>query len=225
VTFSISGRCPRSGEFGIAVASSSPAVAARCAHARAGAGVVAAQNITDPRLGQQGLALLAEGLPAEGVVAKLRASTPYIEYRQLVVLGRSGPAAVFSGSGALGVHAAALGEDCAAAGNLLADAGVPAAMVAAFAVSPEAPLAARLVAAMRAGMAAGGEAGPVHSAGLLVMRDLPWPIADLRVDWTEADPIAELAALWALWAPQQEAYISRALNPDAAPAFGVPGDP
>jgi uncharacterized Ntn-hydrolase superfamily protein len=65
----------------------------------------------------------------------------------------------------------------------------------------------------------------VHSAGLLVVRDLPWPIADLRVDWTEVDPIEELAALWALWAPQQEAYLSRALNPDAAPAFGVPGDP
>jgi uncharacterized Ntn-hydrolase superfamily protein len=224
MTFSISGRCPHSGEFGIAVASSSPAVAARCAHARAGAGVVAAQNITDPRLGQQGLALLAEGLSAEATLARLRASTPHTEYRQLVVLGRAGPAAVFSGSGALGVHAAAIGEDCAAAGNLLADAGVPAAMVAAFATHPEAPLAERLVAAMRAGVAAGGEAGPVHSAGLLVVRDLPWPIADLRVDWTEADPIAELAALWQLWQPQQEAYLSRALNPDVAPSFGVPGD-
>lgn len=225
MTFSISGRCPRTGEFGIAVSSSSPAVAARCAHARAGAGVVGAQNITDPRLGQRGLALLAEGLAAPAVLARLTEATPHIQYRQLVVLGPSGPAAVFHGSGTLGVHGGALGQDCAAAGNLLAHDGVPQAMVAAFEAAADQPLAARLLAAMRAGLAAGGEAGPVHSAGMLVVRDQPWPVADLRVDWTEGDPVAELAALWALWQPQQEAYVSRALDPSAAPAFGVAGDP
>lgn len=225
MTFSISGRCPRTGEFGIAVSSSSPAVAARCAHARAGAGVVAAQNITDPRLGQQGLAWLAEGMAATDVLARLRASTPFIEYRQLVVLGRAGPAAVFSGSGTLGLHGAAPGADCAAAGNMLADTAVPRRMVEAFEASPDAPLGSRLVAALQAGLAAGGEAGPVHSAGLLVVRDQPWPVADLRVDWAEADPVAALAALWARWQPEQEAYLQRALDPTAAPAFGVPGDP
>jgi uncharacterized Ntn-hydrolase superfamily protein len=226
VTFSISGRCGRTGEFGIAVSSSSPAVAARCAHARSGAGVVAAQNITDPRLGQRGLDLLAEGLSPEAVLARLREGNPHIEHRQLVVVGRAGPAAVFSGSGALGVHAAAVGADCAAAGNLLASPQVPRRMVEAFEADPAAPLGDRLVAAMRAGVAAGGEAGPVHSAGMLVVRDLPWPVADLRVDWTESgDPIEALAALWELWKPQQEDYVRRALDPGAAPAFGVPGDP
>jgi uncharacterized Ntn-hydrolase superfamily protein len=224
MTFSISGRCGRTGEFGIAVSSSSPAVAARCAHARAGAGVVAAQNITDPRLGQRGLALLAEGMAAEDVLQRLRES-PHIEYRQLVVLGRTGPAVAFSGSGALGVHGAAIGTDCAAAGNLLANPGVPQRMVEAFGAMPGAALGDRLVAAMQAGMAAGGEAGPVHSAGMLVVRDLPWPVADLRIDWTEGDPIEALAALWQVWKPQQEDYVRRALDPSAAPAFGVPGDP
>ncbi len=225
MTFSISGRCPLSGEFGIAVSSSSPAVAARCAHARAGVGVVGAQNITDPRLGQQGLALLAEGLAAEAALARLVAGTPHSAYRQLVVLGREAPAAVFHGAGTLGIHGHALGQDCAAAGNMLANAGVPAAMVGAFEAATGEPLAERLLAAMQAGLAAGGEAGPVHSAGLVVVRDQPWPLADLRVDWTEGDPIAELAALWALWQPQQEAYVGRALNPGAAPSFGVAGNP
>lgn len=224
MTFSISGRCGRTGAFGIAVSSSSPAVAARCAHARAGAGVVAAQNITDPRLGQRGLALLAEGLSPEAVMATLR-QDPNIAFRQLVVLGREGPAAIFSGEGALGVHAAAIGTDGAAAGNLLANPEVPRAMVAAFEADPAAALGDRLVAAMRAGVAAGGEAGPVRSAGMLVVRDLPWPVADLRIDWTEDDPIEALAALWEIWKPQQEDYVRRALNPGAAPAFGVPGDP
>jgi uncharacterized Ntn-hydrolase superfamily protein len=86
-------------------------------------------------------------------------------------------------------------------------------------------LCARLVAALQAGQDAGGEAGPVHSAGLLVVRDLPWPVADLRVDWAETDPIGALATLWALWLPQQEDYVRRALNPGEAPAFGVAGDP
>lgn len=224
MTFSISGRCGRTGAFGIAVSSSSPAVAARCAHARAVAGVVAAQNITDPRLGQRGLALLAEGLSAEAVMARL-VQDPNIAFRQLVVLGREGPAAIFSGEGALGVHAAAIGTDGAAAGNLLANPEVPRAMVAAFEADPAAALGDRLVAAMRAGVAAGGEAGPVRSAGMLVVRDLPWPVADLRIDWTEDDPIEALAALWEIWKPQQEDYVRRALDPGAAPAFGVPGDP
>lgn len=225
MTFSISGRCARTGEFGIAVCSSSPAVAARCAHARAGVGVVATQNITDPRLGPQGLALLAEGAPAAAVLDRLLAGTPHGAFRQLVVLGRDGPAAVFSGSATLGLHGAALGPDCAAAGNMLADAAVPQRIVEAFVAGPETPLGSRLVAAMQAGLAAGGEAGPVHSAGMLVVRAESWPIADLRVDWTEADPVGALAALWALWQPQQEDYLRRALDPSAAPSYGVAGDP
>jgi uncharacterized Ntn-hydrolase superfamily protein len=82
----------------------------------------------------------------------------------------------------------------------------------------------RLLAAMRAAMEAGGEAGPVHSAGLSVVRDAGWRVTDLRVDWTEADPIAELGGLLELWMPQRDAYVTRALEPAAAPTYGVPGD-
>jgi uncharacterized Ntn-hydrolase superfamily protein len=63
----------------------------------------------------------------------------------------------------------------------------------------------------------------VRSAGLLVGGEVPWPVADLRVDW-HADPAAELRALWELWEPQLEDYLTRALDPERAPAFGVAGD-
>jgi uncharacterized Ntn-hydrolase superfamily protein len=224
MTFSISARCARTGEFGIAVSSSSPAVAARCAHARAAVGALATQNITDPTLGPQGLDLLAAGLPAEAALERLRASALHIEYRQLALVDARGRTAAFSGARTLGTHATARAENVIAAGNLLHSQDVPAAMIAAFQATPGAPLGARLVAAMRAAVAAGGEAGPVHSAGLLVVRDVAWPVADLRVDWHDTDPIGALAALWELWAPQMDAYVTRALDPASAPVYGVPGD-
>lgn len=210
---------------GMAVSSSSPAVAARCAHARAGSGAVGTQNITDPTLGPKGLDLLAGGLPADEALARLKSVAPHVEYRQLIVIDTSGRTAVFSGRHTLGTHASAQGRDVASAGNLLSGPGVPKAIVASFEATAEQDLGDRLMAAMRAGVEAGGEAGPVHSAGMLIVDRVAWPIADLRVDWTEGDPIAELDALWRLWKPQMHDYVARALEPSKAPAYGVPGDP
>ena len=121
-------------------------------------------------------------------------------------------------------HEAAYGADAVAAGNLLDGPGVPQAMIDAFAAEPGLSLAARLLAALAAGLTAGGEAGPVHSAGLLVAGSVSWPVTDLRVDWTEGDPVAELAALHELWAPQEEDYLRRAVAPHEAPSYGVAGD-
>ncbi|MGH3224356.1 MAG: DUF1028 domain-containing protein, partial [Streptosporangiaceae bacterium] len=100
----------------------------------------------------------------------------------------------------------------AAAGNLLADSGVPAAMLAAFAARPGDGLGDRLIAALQAGLAAGGEVSPVRSAGLLIAESAPWPVTDLRVDWHD-DPVGQLAGLWQLWRPQADAYVVRALRP------------
>ena len=94
----------------------------------------------------------------------------------------------------------------------------------AFASRPEAPLAERLLAALEAGERAGGEEGPVRSAGLAVVDSLVWPTVDLRVDWHDA-PIAELRRVWEVYAPQAGDYRQRALDPTRAPSFGVPGDP
>lgn len=223
MTFSIAARSADAGLFGIAIASSSPAVAARCAHARAGAGAVATQNITDPSLGPRILSSLAGGAPAPQALSEALAATSFGAYRQLLVVAREGAPLVHSGEHALGTVASSIGRDAAAAGNLLAHARVPAVMIETF-ESASGHLGARLVAALRAGLASGGEAGPVHSAGLLVVRDQSWPIVDLRVDWSEGNPVAALADIWDIYSPQIDDYVRRALDPAAAPRFGVPGD-
>jgi uncharacterized Ntn-hydrolase superfamily protein len=64
----------------------------------------------------------------------------------------------------------------------------------------------------------------VHSAGLLIVRDVSWPIVDLRVDWTDDDPVAALSAIWRLYAPQIDDYVQRAIDPSRAPSYGVPGE-
>ncbi len=223
MTFSLAARCAKTGRFGIAISSSSPAVAARCAHARAGAGAVCSQNVTDPSLGPAALDLMALGAPAHIALDVLCATRDHIGYRQLVAIDAQGRTAIHSGANALGINAFAEGKDVASAGNLLANDGVPAAVVAAF-ERATGDFGDRLMSGLQAGLAAGGEAGPVHSAGLLIVDKVSWPVADLRVDWDESDPIGRLADLWALYRPQLDAYVTRALNPSGAPSYGVPGD-
>lgn len=222
MTFSLVARCPETGRFGMVISSSSPAVAARCAHARAGVGAVASQNVTDPRLGPRTLDLMAGGARADEAVAILAREMAHPDYRQLLVVDRHGGAAIHSGAKALGVWAEAVGEGCAAGGNLLADPSVPGAMVAGF-LGAGGAIGDRLIAALEAGLVAGGEAGPVHSAGMLIVDRESWPWADLRIDWSET-PIADLKAAWQVYAPQAADYVTRALDPTAAPSYGVPGD-
>ncbi|MGF1659495.1 MAG: DUF1028 domain-containing protein [Rubrimonas sp.] len=222
MTFSLVGRCARSGQVGVAVASSSPAVAARCAHVRAGVGAAASQNVTDPELGPLALDLMAAGRTAEAALAELLEGRAHAAHRQLLAVDRKGGVALRTGARALGLWAEARGDGCAAAGNLLADPGVPAAMIAAFEAS-EGALAERLMAALEAGLEAGGEAGPVRSAGLTVADRLSWPIVDLRIDWADA-PVAMLRAAWEVYRPQIADYVRRALDPEAAPPYGVPGE-
>jgi uncharacterized Ntn-hydrolase superfamily protein len=222
VTFSIVARTADAAMFGVAIASSSPAVAARCSHARAGVGAVATQNITDPALGSEVLGVLAGGAGAQAALDRSLAATAFGAWRQLLAITRDGPPAVHSGTHALGTVGSALGAHAAAAGNLLARADVPAAMIAAFDAAGG-HLGARLLHALAAGVARGGEAGPIHSAGLMVVRELPWPIVDLRVDWSDTDPVAALGSIWDIYAPQIDAYVRRALDPARAPGFGVPG--
>jgi uncharacterized Ntn-hydrolase superfamily protein len=223
VTFSLVGRCRRTGMVGAVVSSSSPAVAARCAHARAGVGAAASQNITDPRLGTLLLELMESGRSATEAVEVVASEAPDIEYRQLTAVDANGGAGAYSGEHTLGRYAAHCETDAAAAGNLLANDGVPAAMAQAFAADPDLHLGDRLIAALRAGLDAGGEEGPVRSAGLVICDRESWPPADLRVDWDD-DPVTRLADLWELWKPQMDDYVTRALHPASAPSYGVPGD-
>jgi uncharacterized Ntn-hydrolase superfamily protein len=223
MTLSIAGRCARTGQFGVAIASSSPAVAARCAWARASVGAACTQNITDPRLGMVLLDRMGKGHSAREAMTAVTNEEPLIAWRQLSAIDRNGFTAAWSGKHTLGTYATAESPDCVAAGNLLADSRVPLEMAGAFADLRDTDLGGRLVAALAGGLRAGGEAGSVHSAGLIVVSDVPWPVTDLRVDWSD-DPIAELTALWRLWRPQADAYRLRALDPAAAPSYAVPGD-
>ena len=223
MTFSIIARCKKTGQIGGAVSSSSPAVASRCLHGRAGVGMVMSQNITDPMLGTKILDALEQGNTPENTIQHLVEKEDFIQYRQLVALNNADKGAVFSGEQTLGVNGYFIGEDVVSAGNLLDNTLVPQAIAEAF-EQADGPLAERLLIAMKAGLSAGGEAGPVHSVGLMVMaKDIQWPIVDLRIDWSE-NPIDDLSTAWEVYAPQMDDYITRAVNPTTAPSYGVPGD-
>ena len=223
MTFSLVARCDETGMFGVAISSSSPAVAARCAYARAGVGAVASQNVTDPTLGPMALDLMERGMGAAEAVDEVRRRGRFIDYRQVLAVDGQGRPAIHSGPNSLGIWTQAEGPNVASGGNLLANDGVPQAIVDGF-LAASGHLGDRLIAAMRAGLSAGGEAGPVHSAGMMLVDKVPWPVADLRCDWTEDCPIEAVATAWDIYKPQLDAYVQRALDPRAAPSYGVPGD-
>lgn len=221
MTFSLLAR--NGADFGIVVCSSSPAVASRCVHLRAGVGAVASQNVTNPNLGFVALEALAGGADAPAALAAAVAAEHHPEYRQLIVVDRAGDTAIHTGNQALGIRHEVRAENVAAAGNMLRDEGVVQALVDGYRASDAPTLEQRLLDGLDAALAAGGEAGPVHSAGLQVTGDVPWPVTDLRVDWHD-DPIRELRRLWDVWEPQKADYRMRGLDPTAAPSYGVPGD-
>jgi len=224
MTFSIVGRCRETGQLGIAISSSSICVGARCPWVRAGVGAVATQNVTLPALGPRILDLLGQqGLAPDDALRRARDEDAFDAYRQVTVIDAQGRTAFFTGERALGVRHAVAGDQCVAAGNMLAAPDVIDAMARAF-ERAGGLLAERLLAAMQAGVAAGGEAGPVHSAALKVADRHAWPLVDLRIDWADDDPLGRLAALWHAYRPQMHDYVTRALDPSTAPSYGVPGD-
>ncbi|CAN7550494.1 DUF1028 domain-containing protein [Pseudomonas sp. LjRoot263] len=223
MTFSIAARCPETGQFGIAISSSSIAVGARCPWLLPGVGAVSTQNITLPSLGPETLALMEQGLSPAEALDKALTRNGYSQYRQITAIDHLGRTAHFSGSETLGNHNAVSGEQCVAAGNMLADRAVIEAMVEAY-EHGEGQLTDRLLTAMKAAVVAGGEAGPVHSAAVIVVGELTWPIINLRVDWADEDPIGKLQQLWDAYRPQVKDYIDRALAPDKSPGYGVAGD-
>jgi uncharacterized Ntn-hydrolase superfamily protein len=222
VTFSLVVR-DESGAFGMVICSSSPAVASRCVHLRAGVGAVASQNVTNPQLGSIALQALASDLDASEALNTALASERHRAYRQLVVVDRRGNTAIHTGEHALGINHQEEAKNAAAAGNMLRHEGVIRSLLYGFTSSAGRCLEVRLLDGLAAAVVAGGEAGPVHSAGLQVVEDVPWPVTDLRVDWHD-DPVGELRRLWSVWELQKQDYRTRGLDPTAAPSYGVPGD-
>jgi uncharacterized Ntn-hydrolase superfamily protein len=158
MTFSIIGRCAETGQLGIAISSSSISVGARCPWVRAGVGAVATQNVTLPALGPRILDLFEDDGQLDPSAALERAleADGWSQYRQVTVIDSRGRTAFFTGKEALGLHHAEAGEQCVAAGNMLAGVQVIEAMVQTFEKTPGL-LAERLLSSMRAAIAAGGE--------------------------------------------------------------------
>lgn len=223
MTLSIAAWDRETGQLGAAISSSSVSVASRCLHWRPGIGIALSQNITDPRLGPRLLSLLEDGIGVAAAIETVVQSTPHIEFRQLGLVDGHGNTGLFTGDAVLGCFASAEARHCVAAGNLLDNTQVPTAMVEAFTQS-SGSFGSRLLGALIAGVKAGGEAGPLHSAGLLIGGEPSWPKAELRIDWDE-DPIAKMITGWEVYEPQIDDYVTRAYNPEDAPSYGVPGDP
>ena len=180
--------------------------------------------MTDPSLGNLMLDYLEQGLSAQQSIDKVAEGRNFIDYRQLALVDSKGNSASYAGSKTLGTNAISQGAGCIAAGNLLSSVEVVQAMSDSFSSNGNLHLAERLLVALQAGADAGGEEGPLHSAGLKVAHQHPWPLVDLRVDWADDGPITKLMNLWRAYEPQMADYNSRAVDPSQAPSYGVPGD-
>ena len=216
MTFSIAGRCARTGMLGAVVTTSSMAVGGRCPYAQANVGAVLTQHRTDPRLGPRMLERLREGAAPAAILKDFEKSETGIGWRQLAIIDAKGQAAFFNGSNIYSVVKGLVGRDCVAVGNIIRNTDVVDAMVQSFEANEAQPLAERLMRAIEAGDAAGGELKQIKSAGLMVAHRESFPFVDLRVD-LDPRPLVQLRFLWELYQPTADEYVVRAVNPDSAP--------
>ena len=216
MTFSIAGRCARTGMLGAVVTTSSMAVGGRCAYAQANVGAVLTQHRTDPRLGPKMLERLRGGEAPNAILKDFEKTEPGIGWRQLAIIDAKGEAAFFNGSNIYSVFKGLVGRDCVAVGNILRNTDVVDAMVQSFEANEAQPLAERLLRAIEAGDAAGGELKQIKSAVLVVVHRESFPFVDLRVD-LDPRPLVQLRFLWELYQPTADEYVMRAVNPDSAP--------
>jgi uncharacterized Ntn-hydrolase superfamily protein len=194
MTWSIIARDEDTGRIGIAVATKFFAVGALVPHIRTGAGAIASQAFMNPHYGPRGLALLEAGASAEEVVARLTGGDDGRHNRQLHMMDLQGRSAAFTGAACIDWCGHQVCGTYSVAGNMLAGPGVLAETVRAYEANRPMPFARRLIEAMRAGEAAGGDKRGKQSAALLVHDEQEYPLYDLRVD-DHLDPLGELARL------------------------------
>jgi uncharacterized Ntn-hydrolase superfamily protein len=201
-TFSIVAREPESGELGVAVQSHWFNVGAVVPWAEAGVGAVATQSFTEPAYGPRALALLRDGLTAAEALDALVAADPARDVRQVAVVDRAGRVAMHTGARCIPAAGHHIGDGYGVQANMMISGAVVPALASAY-EDARGPLAERLVAALEAGQAAGGDVRGQQSAALLVMKahvtDTPWTdrVVDLRVE-DHATPVAELRRLLGL---------------------------
>ena len=197
MTWSLIARDPATGAFGIAVATKNFAVGCRVPHIAAGIGAVATQALSNPFYGVNGIRLLREGKSAPDVVKALVAADHGRDHRQLHVMDAAGRIAAHTGAACIDWCGSMAGEGFSVAGNMLAGPAVIQETAKTYAANSMLPFARRLIAALKAGEAAGGDKRGKQSAALLIYGEEEWPDLDLRVD-DHADPLAELERLEAV---------------------------
>jgi uncharacterized Ntn-hydrolase superfamily protein len=200
MTFSISARDPDTGMFGVAVSTAIMCVGALCPFPRAGVGAVSTQSFVNPYIGLKAGEYLATGMDAASAVARLAEEDEGRDIRQFALVDRAGRSAAYSGKSCVGWFGHLTGENFAVAGNMLVGEPTIVAMAESFAATtgPGVPLGERLVRALEAGQAAGGDKRGRMSAALKVVHTEDYPLVDLRVD-EHAQPVAELRRLWDLY--------------------------
>jgi uncharacterized Ntn-hydrolase superfamily protein len=194
MTWSIIARDAGTGRFGIAVATRSFAVGARVPFIASGIGAIATQALVNSFCGTNGLRLLRDGVPADEVVRRLIAADAGSDHRQFHVMDAEGRTAAHTGSACIDCCGHDAGESFSVAGNMLAGPRVLDDTARAYAAGVCLPFPRRLIAAMRAGEAAGGDKRGRQSAALLIHGEEEWADLDLRVD-DHTDPLAELERL------------------------------
>ncbi len=196
-TFSIVAHCPQTGELGIAVSTAIPAVGAINPFAWAGVGAITTQAVSNPHLGIDGLSLLTQGLPAPQALERLLEIDADRESRQISIVDAGGRAAAFTGTKIEDWKGHRIGPGYVVAGNLLVGEEVIRAMSSAFGAT-QGSLGERLMVALEAGQAAGGDKRGKVSAALLVVGDREYPVLDLRVD-EHPRPVVELRRIFDLY--------------------------
>jgi uncharacterized Ntn-hydrolase superfamily protein len=194
MTWSIIARDAATGAFGVGIATRFFAVGALCPHAQSGVGALSTQALVNPHYGRQGLDLLRAGVSAAEVVTRLVAPDEGRDHRQLHVIDAAGRIAQHTGAQCVDWAGAVAGEGFSVAGNMLANEQVIQQTARAFHESKK-PFAERLISALRAGEAVGGDKRGKQSAALLICSTEDYPELNLRVD-DHADPLAELNRLY-----------------------------
>jgi len=206
-TYSIVARCTRSGELGAAVASAVPAVGAICLWLRPGVGAVSTQSWVNPYLAEAVLDRLAAGEGAEPALRAVLAADMSASVRQIGAIGAAGAGAAFTGADCTEWCGQITGPDHAVQGNMLTGPEVPSAMARAFAAEPDLPLDERLLGALEAGQAAGGDTRGRQSAALRVTNAEACARVDLRVD-EHADPVRELLRVHGIAGAQLAPFVA-----------------
>ncbi len=197
MTFSITGRCERTGQLGVAISTKVIAVGARCVYAKAKVGAIASQSFSNPYIGINGLNDLEKGLDASKTLEKVLSQDPSPEVRQVSIVDYEGNVAVHTGVECVGWTGHHVGRNYSVAGNMLVSEETVHEMARTFEECKDLELSNRLLTALEAGQGAGGDKRGRQSAALFIVEEEDYPLLDLRVD-EHGDPVRDLRRIYDL---------------------------